>query len=195
MLTVTMCTGNEGKFRTAQEHLAPWGIEVEQAVLELDEIQTTSVAVIAQHKARQAFELLQRPLFVEDSGFFIDEFKDWPGPMVKHALEAFGPDGLTHLAALTKTRSCRFVSAADYVDADGELHTFANDTRRPGTIAPVPDRGDGPRSWSDLWSIFIPDGASTTLAALPTEEQNRVFNEWRRGSVVAAMGEWLAQSQ
>ncbi|WP_369387241.1 non-canonical purine NTP pyrophosphatase [Streptomyces sp. CG1] len=195
MLTVTMCTGNEGKFRTAQEHLAPWGVEVEQTVLELDEIQTTSVAVIAQHKARQAFELLRRPLFVEDSGFFIDEFKGWPGPMVKHALEAFGPDGLTHLAALTRTRSCRFASAAVYVDADGELHTFADDTRSPGTIAPVPDRGDGPRSWSDLWSIFIPDGASTTLAALPAEEQHRVFNEWKRGSVVATMGEWLAQSQ
>ncbi|MEU0171589.1 non-canonical purine NTP pyrophosphatase [Streptomyces iakyrus] len=195
MLTVTMCTGNEGKFRTAQEHLAPWGIEVEQVVLDLDEIQTTSVAVIAQYKARQAFRILQRPVFVEDSGFYIDEFEGWPGPMVKHALAAVGPQGFTHLADLTQTRACRFASAAVYADADGQLHTFADDTRGPGTIAPTPNRGNGPRSWSDLWSIFIPDGASTTLAALPAEQQQRLFSEWGRRSVVAAMGEWLAQSR
>lgn len=195
MLTVTMCTGNEGKFRTAQEHLAPWGIEVEQVVLDLNEIQTTSVAAIAQHKAQQAFHILQRPVFVEDSGFYIDEFNGWPGPMVKHALEAIGPHGFTHLADLTRTRACRFASAAVYTDTDGQLHTFADDTRSPGTIAPAPDRGNSPRSWSDLWSIFVPDGASTTLAALPAQEQHRLFSEWGTSSVVATMGEWLAQSQ
>ncbi|MER6011560.1 non-canonical purine NTP pyrophosphatase [Streptomyces bluensis] len=194
-IKIAMCTGNEGKFRTAQEHLAPWGIEVEQAALELDEIQTTSVAVIAQHKARQAFAILGRPLFVEDSGFYIDEFGGWPGPMVKQALEAFGPNGLTHLADLTAKRTCRFASAAVYVDEQGELHIFSDDSRKPGSIAAAPDRGDGPRSWSDLWSIFVPEGATATLAALTPAEQDRVFAEWAKCSVVAALGRWLARSQ
>lgn len=194
-IKVAMCTGNDGKFRTAQEHLAPWGIELEQVQLELDEIQTTSVAEIAEHKARQAFAILGRPLFVEDSGFYIEEFGGWPGPMVKQALEAFGPDGFTHLADLTKRRTCRFASAAVYVDSRGELHTFADDSRQPGSIAPAPDRGDGPRSWSDLWSIFVPDGSTSTLAALPADEQEQVFTVWREESVVAALGAWLAGQQ
>ncbi|MGW1006483.1 non-canonical purine NTP pyrophosphatase [Streptomyces sp. NPDC002520] len=193
-IEVAMCTGNAGKFRTAQEHLAPWGIKVEQVPLELDEIQTTSVVEIAQHKARQAYALLGRPLFVEDSGFYIEEFGGWPGPMVKQALEDFGPGGLTHLADLTKNRTCRFASAAVYADADGRLKTFAEDTRSPGTIAAAPVRGNSPRSSSDLWSIFVPEGAATTLAALPEDEQNRVFAERGKSSVVAALGEWLAQS-
>ncbi|MFI0808149.1 non-canonical purine NTP pyrophosphatase [Streptomyces echinatus] len=192
---VAMCTGNPGKFRTAQEHLAPWGIEVEQVALDLDEIQTTSVAEIARHKARQAFEVLRRPLFVEDSGFYIEEFGGWPGPMVKQALEAFGPVGLTHLADLTEKRTCRFASAAVYADADGALHTFADDSRKPGTIAPAPDRGTGPRAWSDLWSIFVPEGATSTLSALPPTEQDRIFDEWRGDSVVAALGAWLAEAE
>ncbi|MBE4741419.1 non-canonical purine NTP pyrophosphatase [Streptomyces caniscabiei] len=194
-ITVAMCTGNGGKYRTAQEHLAPWGVEVEQVALELNEIQTTSVAKIAEHKARQAYAILGQPLFVEDSGFYIEEFAGWPGPMVKQALEAFGPAGFTHLADLTEKRTCRFASAAVYADADGELHTFADDTREPGTIAMAPDRGHGSRSWSDLWSIFVPKGATATLAALPEDEQNRVFAEWGKRSVVAALGEWLAQPQ
>ncbi|MDN0193892.1 non-canonical purine NTP pyrophosphatase [Streptomyces sp. S.PNR 29] len=192
-IKVAMCTGNEGKFRTAQEHLARWSIEVEQVALELDEIQTTSVAEVAQHKAKQAFTILRRPLFVEDSGFYIDEFGGWPGPMVKQALEAFGPDGLTHLADLTAKRACRFASAAVYVDEQGELHTFSDEFRKPGTIAATPDRGDGPRSWSDLWSIFIPEGATATLAALPPVQQDQLFGEWAKCSVVAALGEWLAR--
>ncbi|WP_338684621.1 non-canonical purine NTP pyrophosphatase [Streptomyces acidiscabies] len=193
-LKVTMCTGNPGKFHTAQEHLSPWGIKVEQLAVDLDEIQTTSVAEIAQHKARQAFALLGRPLFVEDSGFYIEEFGGWPGPMVKQALEAFGPEGFTHLADRTAARACRFASAAVYVDAEGALHTFADDSRKPGTIAKTPDRGSGERSWSDLWSIFVPEGATTTLAALPDAEQERVFAEWRSTSVVAALGAWLAEN-
>ncbi|WP_330347654.1 non-canonical purine NTP pyrophosphatase [Streptomyces sp. NBC_00582] len=193
-IRIAMCTGNNGKFRTAQEHLAPLGIEVEQVVLELDEIQTTSVSEIAQHKARQAFAILRRPLFVEDSGFCIEEFGGWPGPMVKQALEAFGPVGLTHLADLTENRTCRFASAAVYVDEQGDLHTFADDSRKPGSIAATPDRGHGPRSWSDLWSIFVPEGTTATLAALPPAEQEQVFAEWAKCSVVAALGQWLAQS-
>ncbi|HEY8982383.1 MAG TPA: non-canonical purine NTP pyrophosphatase [Streptomyces sp.] len=192
-LKVTMCTGNQGKFRTAQEHLAPWGIEVEQAAVDLDEIQTTSVTEIACHKARQAFAALGRPLFVEDSGFYIEEFGGWPGPMVKQALEAFGPEGFTHLADLTATRACRFASAAVYVDAEGVLHAFADDSRKPGTIAKTPDRGSGERSWSDLWSIFVPEGATSTLAAMPYTEQQRLFAEWQGTSVVAAMGAWLME--
>ena len=194
-IEVAMCTGNAGKFRIAREHLAPWGIEVEQVQLELDEIQTTSVAEIAEHKARQAFAILGRPVFVEDSGFYIEEFGGWPGPMVKQALEAFGPDGFTHLANLTKNRTCRFASAVVYADTRGELHTFADDSRRSGSIAPAPDRGDGPRSWSDLWSIFVPEGSTSTLAALPAAEQERVFAEWREESVVAALGAWLVGQQ
>lgn len=44
---VAFCTGNDGKFITAQEHLAPWGIEIDQVPQDLDEIQTTSVEEIA----------------------------------------------------------------------------------------------------------------------------------------------------
>jgi inosine triphosphate pyrophosphatase/XTP/dITP diphosphohydrolase len=39
----------------------------------------------------------------------------------------------------------------------------------------------------------VPNGAATTLAALPEGEQNRVFAGWAKTSVVAALGEWLAQ--
>lgn len=173
MLTVTMCTGNEGKFRTAQEHLAPWGIEVEQVVLDLDEIQTTSVAVIAQHKAQQAFRILQRPVFVKTPASTSTSSKDGQGPWSNTPWKPSAPKAL-----LTSQTSRRLAPAASPVLPYTRMRT-ANCTR----------------SRTILWSIFIPDGASTTLAALPAEQQQRLFSEWGRRSVVAAMGEWLAQSR
>jgi len=42
-------------------------------------------------KVRHFFDILKRPLFVEDSGFYIEEFGGRPGSMVKQTKEAFGP--------------------------------------------------------------------------------------------------------
>jgi hypothetical protein len=64
--------------------------------------------------------------------------------------------------------------------------------RRPTPGSPRRRALRSPRSWSDLWSIFVPNGAATTPAALPEDKQNRGLTKWRRNVVVAALGEWLA---
>src|SRR5215468_9159966 len=70
---ITFVTGNLNKLAVARQHLAPFGIEVEHVTMHLDEIQAQTVQEVALHKARAAFEVLRRPLIVEDSGFYIDE--------------------------------------------------------------------------------------------------------------------------
>lgn len=77
------------------------------ACVDPDEIQSTSVVDVAKHKARQAYRTLGHPVMIEDSGFCIDEFAGWPGPMVKHLIDAVGSYGVIHLADLTTTRACR----------------------------------------------------------------------------------------
>ena len=64
---LVFCTGNAGKFATAQEHLAPFGIEIEQAPLELDEIQSTSVEVVARHQGAKSLPGLRTPPFSSKS--------------------------------------------------------------------------------------------------------------------------------
>ena len=54
-LKLAFVTGNAGKAKTAREHLAPLGIEVEQVTLDLDEIQSLSTQDVAMHKAQQTF--------------------------------------------------------------------------------------------------------------------------------------------
>ncbi|MEU2738209.1 non-canonical purine NTP pyrophosphatase [Streptomyces sp. NPDC007095] len=145
-IKVAMCTGNSGKFRTAQEHLAPWGIEVEQVALELDEIQTTSVAEIAQHKARQAFAVLGRPLFVEDSGFYIEEFGGGRGPWSSKPSKPSGPaDSRT---SQTSRRNGRAVSRVPPCTSTREASSTPSRTtpgsRAPSPLPPIAVMGRGP---------------------------------------------------
>jgi inosine/xanthosine triphosphate pyrophosphatase family protein len=54
---IAFVTSNKGKFATASEHLAPLGVELEQVVHDLDEIQASVVETVAIHKAHQAFRV------------------------------------------------------------------------------------------------------------------------------------------
>lgn len=189
---VVFVTGNAGKLATAREHLSPLGIEVAQARLDLDEIQSTSVHDVAMHKAQQAFRVLKVPLIVEDSGFGIDEMGGWPGPMVKHLVTAVGAAGIAHLADLTRSRACRFTSVLVYIDAHGVPRAFT-DEGEPGTIAESPARKGEPGSWSPLWEVFVAPGTSAPLAALAGAERTELFERWKDNSVFARFGQWLVR--
>jgi len=189
-MTITFVTGNTGKVQTAQEHLAPLGVQVRQARLDLDEIQSLDVQAVAVHKAEQAFRVLGQPLIVEDSGFGIDELGGYPGPMIKHALAALGAAGIARLADLTRTRTCRFTSCLVYVDSHGVTRPFIS-PGRPCTVASEPAQSRTSGAWSDLWNVVIPDGCSVPLSALGAEDAERETARWKEESVFRQFGEWL----
>ncbi|MGH8882400.1 MAG: non-canonical purine NTP pyrophosphatase, partial [Stackebrandtia sp.] len=173
--TIIFVTGNAGKLGTARTHLEPLGFSVEQVSLDLDEIQSTTVADVAIHKAQQAHRALRRPVMVEDSGFGIDELDGWPGPLIKPTLTALGPEGLCRVADLTKDRAARFTSVLVYIDQHGIPRVFT-DEGEAGTIAKTPSAGGDEAAWSPLWDIFIPATADTTLSTLSSGDRDRLFS-------------------
>ncbi|MGH4012518.1 MAG: non-canonical purine NTP pyrophosphatase [Pseudonocardiaceae bacterium] len=189
---IAFVTSNAGKVATANEHLSPVGIELEQVALDLDEIQADSVASVALHKAQQAFRVLHRPVIIEDSGFYIDELGGFPGPFIKYAIKALGAEGVARLADLTKARHCHFEGVLVYIDAHGVPRTFT-DTGEGGTVADRPTTDPQPGAWSALWDVFIPAGCTQPLSALREEERTSIFDGWAKQSVFARFGEWLAR--
>ena len=191
---VTFITSNAGKFATAREHLAPLGITLDQATLSLIEIQSSSVEEIAMHKAQQAFEALNRPVIVEDSGFYIEELNGFPGPYIKHVNETLGVRGIIHLANLTSTRKCHFKGVLVYLDVQGtpKVFTAQGDS---GTIAHEPVEPQESGSWSALWRVFIPKDCSEPLAALRATEREQVFDSWAKSSVFAQFGDWIKKNE
>ena len=160
-------TGNQHK----ANHLARLlGLPLEHKKLDLDEIQSVDVAVVAEHKVRQAFEIVKRPVFVEDVSLGFEALGGLPGPFVKFFLQE--GEGLEQL--------CRMLDGFESRRAVGEcVYAYYDGTRLEllkggieGTIAEHP-RGENGFGWD---AIFCPDGYDgRTRAELNDDEYAKVY--------------------
>lgn len=65
MTTIVFITGNQGK----ADYLANFlDFPVEHIKLDLDELQSMDLRVIVEHKIRQAYAIVKKPVIVEDVG-------------------------------------------------------------------------------------------------------------------------------
>jgi non-canonical purine NTP pyrophosphatase (RdgB/HAM1 family) len=191
---ITLVTSNPNKARALAQHTEPFGVQVVAQALSLVEPQADSVEEVALSKARQAYAMLSQPLIVEDSGFGIDELSGFPGAYTKYVLQTIGVKGLLALAEALEARTCRFKSALVYVDEQGESRLFMDDAGT-GTLAAYIDQTPCPAAWSDLWRIFVPDGASQPLTALSQAERDRLLLTWQKNSVYTRFGQWFQQQR
>lgn len=191
-LTITMVTGNSKKVRAVLEHTEPYGVQVVHKTLPLIEPQADTIEDVALSKAKQAFQLLGRPVMVEDGGFCIDELSNFPGPYTKYILQTIGVAGLLKLVHNSPLRTCQFRSVLVYLDEREQAHTFVDD-RGIGTLAATIDNTPCPEAWSDLWRIFIPVGASRPLTALSAQERKELLLRWQASSVYTRFGQWYRQ--
>lgn len=80
-------TGNAHKFNDLQLVLEPFGIEVEQLDLPVDEIQSHDTDKIAQNKAKEAFRLAGRPVVVQDTFWNILALRGFPGAFMSYVAD------------------------------------------------------------------------------------------------------------
>ena len=65
-------SSNENKFQEAERILTNLGVKVNFSKTTLEEIQSSSLSEIAEQKAISAYELIQKPVIIEDDGLFIN---------------------------------------------------------------------------------------------------------------------------
>jgi XTP/dITP diphosphohydrolase len=106
-------------------------------------------------------------------------------------LETLGVGGVMRLMYGLRDRSCRFVSALTYIDEQGTLHTFLDESAA-GTLSHSVD-ATVTEVYSDWWRIFIPAGESKPLSALPESERNRLTRAWAVNSVYGQFGRWYTE--
>lgn len=90
-------TSNSDKIFIAKSRLKDYGISFEAKAVDMVEIQSTSTEEIAQHKAKQAFEMLRTPLFVTDDGWSIPALNGFPGPYMKYMNDWLTPTDFLNL--------------------------------------------------------------------------------------------------
>lgn len=155
---LTFITGNLHKVHWTQKYIH---VPLEHKKIELTEIQSLSPKEVVEHKVKEAYKILQKPVLVEDTALTFHALGKLPGPFIKWFLEEVGNAGLCNLV----TDDRRATATVNYGVYDGNTFHFC-EGEKPGTISNKP-RGDNGFGWDP---IFIPEGTIKTYAEMTDEE-------------------------
>lgn len=164
MTKITYVSSNAGK----AEYLAKYlNHPFMHHALELDEIQSLDLEKIAEHKAKEAYAKLKKPVLVDDVSLSFKALGgNLPGPYIKWFLQELKPEGL-----------CRMLDGFDNRTAEGKIcMTYYDGTvlrnfvgSLAGTIAKEPRQGIRGYGWD---VIFIPEGSDKTYSEMTDDEIN-----------------------
>ena len=181
MVQITLITGNEGK---AQEFGRLLGMEILHQKISLPEVQHTDVAVVAKAKVEAAYQELQQPVFVDDTGLYVNAWGNLPGALIAWFLDNVGNDGLIRMLEGWDDRSAKVVTALGYCDENGP-QVFVGEVS--GAIAKAP-RGNNGFGYD---AIFIPEGQGKTFAEMDDAEKD--VNSMRAIAAQAMMSNLVYQ--
>lgn len=151
-------TGNQYK----ADYLAKWiGYKVERQTIDLEELQSLDAYAVVEHKVKEAFKQLGRPVLVEDVSFTLRALGRLPGTLIKWFLQELGQQGLLELAHKYEDNSV--VVSIIYALYDGNEIKYFGATVE-GTVS-TELRGES-HGWN---SLFIPDGYTQTFAEMDDE--------------------------
>ena len=188
MENLTYITGNYGKYISVKEKFEKEGIEINYFKCDLDEPDVNDIEFISKEKAKQAYEKIQQPIFVADSGFYIEEYPNnpgYPGAFVKRSGIASNILELLKIMKNIKNRNCYFLDCLTFYDGC-EFVQFLGINK--GTLSYEKRGLENKKAKSNLWYVFIPNNCSKTLAEMTDEERNNRCDD--RTSATDEFIEW-----
>lgn len=168
-LTVHFATTNKNKFEEAARIVAIYGIQLRLLTLKKHEIQSDSLAEIAEASARE-FVIKQRirAVLAEDSGFFVDALKGFPGPYSSYIFKKIGSRGVLKLLGNASNRKASFKASVAYCEIQRAPVSFT------GVINGIVAREPKGTSGFGYDPIFIPKlGDGRTFGEMSMDEKNR----------------------
>ena len=176
-------SSNEHKFQEAERILTNLGMQINLFKTTLQEIQSNNLNDIAEKKAINAYDLIQKPVIIEDDGLFIDSLNGFPGPYSSYVYDTIGNKGIMNLLENCEIRDAKFVSIIAYCDSDCDVKLFESSI--PGKISSIIEKG----GWG-YDPIFIPDGESKTYANVSDKDK---FSH--RSAALTKFSNWFLDKQ
>ena len=176
-------SSNENKFQEAERILSNLGVQINFYKTILEEIQSNDLNDIAEKKAINAYDLIQKPVIIEDDGLFINSLNGFPGPYSSYAYDTIGNKAIMSLLENSQIRDANFVSIIAYCDNDYGVKLFESSI--PGKISSVIEKG----GWG-YDPIFIPNGESKTYANVSDKDK---FSH--RSAALTKFSNWFLDRQ
>lgn len=156
MKQLTYVTGNQNKFTAAQYFCAQKGIELSQAVLDIDEIQSEDGEKIVLDKGHKAYKLTGQPVIVSDHFWSIDGLGGFPGAYMKSINHWFTPQNFIDLTTRLENRQVTLTEYMAYVNGS-ETKVFVH--KRYGKLLHEP-RGISQAPWEQVVAMNEHSGLS-----------------------------------
>ncbi|WP_092043996.1 non-canonical purine NTP pyrophosphatase [Methylobacterium pseudosasicola] len=158
-MRVRFLSGNDHKIKEATKILGSVGVTVVPISIKLNELQTNDIDTIVSDKAAKAFHKIGHPLFVEQTGLFIERLNGFPGGLTQVFWDTIGPDRVTEIFGQGTDTGVMARTFIGYCDGRS-IYKFQGEIR--GNIASSP-RGNRDFQWD---CIFVPEGSSETFAEM-----------------------------
>jgi len=147
--------------------------------LDIPELRSEDIEKISRQKARYAYDLLHKPLIVDDTSFSIDALNGFPGPYAAYVLQSLGNQGILKIMKGVENRHAHFTTVISFADERG-IRSFSGIIH--GTVIDAM-KGAGGFGYDPIFEI-----EGRTLAELSVEEKNRISH---RALALAAFREWF----
>jgi XTP/dITP diphosphohydrolase len=177
-LEITVVTGNANKAKEVASFFEGLA-DVGHIKIDLPETKSDDVGIVAKGKAEAAYEILKKPLIVDDTGFYIHSLNGFPGAYAAYALDTIGMEGILKLMGDKTDRDSYFETAVAYADETG---VFVFKGRVQGTVTYAPRGSEG----FGYDPIFETGGK--TFAEIGLSEKSEVSH---RARALLAFKEWF----
>lgn len=163
-------TGSQSKADYLARQL---GMSLKHQKVELDELQSTDLHTIVKHKLRQAYEVVQAPVLVEDVSLEYTALNGLPGPYIKWFVDYAGVEACCRMLDGFNDRSATIKCTFGYYD--GEKFDYF-DSEYAGSISMSPKGKNG----FGFDPFFIVEGMDITRAEMSPEENEHTYAEYMK---------------
>ncbi|MFA5986301.1 MAG: non-canonical purine NTP pyrophosphatase [Parcubacteria group bacterium] len=168
MKNIVFVTGNQNK----ADYLAKFlGHPIDHEKIDLDEIQSLRLKEIIEHKVRQAYQKIKKPVIVEDVSLEFEALGKLPGPFIRFFVDQMPFHNICDLLN-GKSRKATARCAIGYYDGK-TLKIF--EKKLVGEIAKKPAGKNG----FDWDHFFIPTGYTMTRASLSEKDYEKTYLQIR----------------
>lgn len=191
-MTLTYVTGNYGKYISVKEQFEKENIDIDFFTCDLDEPDINDIKFISKSKAKKAYDMLNKPVFVADSGFYIENYPNnpgYPGVFVKRSGISSDIDNLLNVMKDIKNRNCYFLDCLTFYDGN-EYYQFFGISK--GTLSYEKQGQSLEKAKSNLWYVFIPKNSTKTLAEM-TDYERHNRNDDRTSATIEFIN-WYKQN-
>lgn len=182
---LTVLTGNTKKFVEIQESLGRHGIIAQRQDAYIDEIQDLDVSVVVRDKALKAYEAVDGPVLVDDSGIYFERYNSFPGVYSKNIFQGVGYNGLRRL--IDDGDRAYFQCFISYMDDQLDVPVVFDATYVGQLRFPVECDYDAQPEMPYASLFFPDDGAGKSMEAMTPQERSADH----RHSALNTFAEWF----